>query len=398
MATNADTSAALVDTGARSWTNAAAKTAVEAVLQGNVQIAQAMDYQNLPSDFQTAIWAEFDDAWTNSGVAANSDTAYSFIDPAGSWSSGEEFYTYSRANLLTTHSRKLAHALYVEAKRLVPWSLSDHTFLGLQSILDPSRLYYSWDPEGATPAQSRQYVDHDPGQLWSLIYAACGSFATDTNARGGLRTLALATFGQYSHGPTSGPTAPFYSRYATMQYSWLTDRNGSYVARTGCGGQCQIIAAFSRLCNIPARVYVGEFAELEGNHWSTTHPGLDVAWSHADDSFLVNETDEWADPLGPSATETEFQTILDAGTANAKHVASAEIWADRDLRRSIPTLGNGVSEDQDKMKNPENGWNSIFTASNGLPWLYVVGVTKIQNYYERLKKITGSDGFTEDFD
>lgn len=289
-----------------------------AVFKSNTNIADAMAYTSLHADIKAAIWDACEAAESLGYVAAlprpaslpadtltwlyqgtwnastNTPTLASGVgtenhvytvgtagsttlDGFTSWTVGEiltfregqwwdgtalSFITMTRSEAIAQYAAKVAHALTIEIDREFPWSLCEYTAQECACIFDPEIIFYSWDPEGATPAQWYFAVDHSPRDAYLTAQSLLSSPATPRAAVIDLLDYHRANVVH----STSAVDHPMVALTIPDFYDERNEFNAYLRAHFGCNHMGSQIVALATSVNLPAYRFTGKFAG--SGHWS----------------------------------------------------------------------------------------------------------------------------------
>lgn len=361
------------------------------VFIGSQAIGEAMDYANLPSDVRADLWVAIAAAHAAGGVADVADPA-DLPDP-DEFPATQGTCDFTRAEAVDAYVAKVAHAVYIDATGVFSWRLSDYSAADIELLFKGDDLFgaslgnpvgsYGFLDFGGTPAgEMRTCIDHSPSRSYAIATAALGAFSG--TAYDALRILTRDVGGAMVHSGATDPT-----NAATMD---IIDPNGGSatagISRTGCHCAARFMAAISRVCNIPCAVWYGYFAN--DFHATAAWPTLGYVLSHGDNVYnagrfaeplqVYQSYDYWTQFITPNTPPNASNDSLSRGTHLADDIANP-VWSFYSNRFKLLAQG---------------GWAAIEAVLD--PYVTVITAAAIEDFYHRLVAITGSDGFTEEYD
>jgi len=277
-ALNADAQQWVDDHDGFTFTTAGNGDAYRDLIVSYPKLAQAMDYAAHHVDVRTGtngIWDKID-AYEEAGNPL--DVTLDVTLPADSPSSTQAAESwFTRAEAIDSYGSKVAHALYLEVHRVVPWSLLRWSTTQLALILDPVEIYQavsagSWDTEGSFPiAGMGRCVDHSPYRAYGLASSAIGSAPNPTEAFIKLMEYASA----YVHSSGGDPTFSVP----------LVTSDSDKIARAGCHHISAIVRYLAQCINIPSE-WALDALPGHSNFTFFTGPGAEEGYAIGHGDFV----------------------------------------------------------------------------------------------------------------
>lgn len=235
----------------------------------------------------------------------------------------------------------VAHVLYVEARRLVPWSVA----LSTEGELDQLLASYNYQSI-IRPSSENNYPEHIlPTRDFQQTTAAAGTVALLCDPRVGYRFLTgtspqhrfqteyligineeetlirLTSYLRKNLAHGGGESQAQLLRRALLKDRLRLEDRGMIWATAGCHGASQLIQDLARSINIPLlNIGTQENPSTSGHYGSRTHRGLIYEWEgprarilwHADEIYAISYTDpvfaidDSDRPLSPEASQRLF--------------------------------------------------------------------------------------------
>jgi hypothetical protein len=269
-------------------------------------ISAAMDYASLHADLTTGttgMWSKLDAAEIAGFVADLSDLA-NYPAPM-EFPSTAPTVGFVRAELVASHSAKLAHALFVELNGSFGWSLSGYSEEHLRYLFDTDNLYTNYDLLGdPTAAAHLRFCDHSPKRIYDETITRCGGTSVQS-AQLAMNNVDESFIGTFRHS-TSGWEDPTnivdIDDIQILNDFAPGESDQEMFMRQGCQSACYLGAGMARSINIPAVVLNNYFATAV-EHKTLALPTIDRVYGHGDDYYSkyhtyhwgVHKCDTWAD-------------------------------------------------------------------------------------------------------
>ncbi len=175
------------------------------------------------------------------------------------------------------HAAKMAHAIWLELHRLVPWRLASYKAADLDRLFTKRLLFEGHETSGWGVMY---LVDHSPSELYSYMvdhgHIETTKFDTLNSVLGDIRS-------DFTHGVLG--RHPIYHAYTALDALTEYDIWGHRVSRWGCHTMSELLVAMLRAVNIPGEViHCNDFYD-RGCHASADWPILWRVMVHGDDVY-----------------------------------------------------------------------------------------------------------------
>lgn len=200
---------------------------------------------------------------------------------------------------------KIAHAIWLDKNKLVPWSLSDYTDEELDIVLgkDFTIVIKEWEEDGIRHREVevienfvsnfQMIIDHNP----SDVYQYSQKFISNTQKET-IYNILTHLRKDFAHGSREeGDITPLRPQ-AIIEVLTNYDEEGHRVSPEGCHSMSQIIVSMLRSLNIPSYVDDGWYAAVEsGRHASAFFPTIQKILIHGDDIYYYMTPEASLDEL-----------------------------------------------------------------------------------------------------
>ncbi len=397
------------------------------VWQSNTLIADSMAYTNLPADLRQRIWEKFDEAETNSGVLDLTNPADLPADQHAPNTGPAQTarVVLTRPEALESYSSKVAHAFWLEVSRVYPWSILSYTLEECQHLFAPANLYWTWDIDGATPAQLQAVCDHSPKRA----YDHTAPLLTSPRNRKAAILQLVRHGGDFAHSNPSTSLAgwsPNSQSELALSMDQVTQpgtanvgnnystSSSSFISRSGCHFMGHYQPALARAVNIPCADVHGLFAEsgpgaymvrpsAGGSHHTCWWPGVNqtrrrlftadsqgtekgLVLSHGDDTYFLKTYE------GPAEGVVERRL-----TNRAYYITNADGKTWQEQHRAGLRANNSWRMGHNPNDEPSNfydlGW--VHAAS---PIIKFLNADEIADAVELRQSFEGKLGLLPDYD
>jgi hypothetical protein len=299
---------------------------------------------------------------------------------------------YTRAELVDSHSAKIAHALHRDFNSNFDWQLSNYSEENLRYLLDTDYLYLDYDLGGTPAATDYLFTDHSPNRVYYETLSYYGAGQGNRSPQIAMNTLDEEFYGTFRHsGSGSGWDDP-NNVVDIDDIQILNDlatypNNGIMFMRQGCQSGGYLGAAMARSINIPAFVLNAYWGNA--THKSLVLPTLDKVYSHCDHYWSTLFSHHWGTEKCQSWSDWQGNIMhLDPSLPGDDRVTADELTSLRDqwqMTDHPESYGNiamftGLIGD---------GWSTMLTDIYNSPDL--TAEIKSTLYYD-LVELTGEDG------
>ena len=231
-------------------------------------------------------------------------------------SSNKAYFTEEQA--FDLYAVDAAHVLYVETKRLVPWSIQSRPAVELDELLNSSRYFArilpskesQQYPAGIQPNRDFQEapendalgeLNGDPRIAFDFVSGKTSATHKSLIGKTELETLVNLTAwlrDNLGHGPMDET-----AKELKKQHRWLEERlralpgQNEAVALTGCHSASKLMVDLARSVNIPllhTRAYDNSAKPGDGSFMNMTHGGLIYDWGSAKPRIVWHTDDVYA--------------------------------------------------------------------------------------------------------
>lgn len=259
------------------------------VFKSNTNIADALDYTNLPSGVRSKIWTAFDAAdAVGLPVADLGQPADYDHDPFNLTDSVKTSVGLTLAECEDSYASRVAHAFWVELFQDFPWSMLKYDLESCQALFAAEEAFVSsaiWQGWAGTPplVLFTDLVEYSPRRAWDKASAILSSPTSPNIAAAQIfeqHRLWASPYG-LSHGQEGYPPIDVTDTYnASNVVDEGPGFGNQYAGHEGCWFACELMRSLLCAVNIPAERL--EFKFQSRNHASLLMPTLSPVTQHPD--------------------------------------------------------------------------------------------------------------------
>ncbi len=202
----------------------------------------------------------------------------------------------TREEAYQIYAAHVAHSLWVEKNKMVPWSLLDYNEKQIEDLLQPKAWFNSWNDQ--KEEYSFQYLlDHSPRETFQIANESVSSFS---NQKSALIDI-IKSVRPFRHG-----RVPYYDSSGNpagdpQEITTLAIMDEEKVSRWGCQSMSPCVVQLANALNIPGETLRGYYSGE--NHRSALFEFTDQVLAHGDDVYgavsntpsseLLNSYDYW---------------------------------------------------------------------------------------------------------
>ena len=196
--------------------------------------------------------------------------------PADPNLAGAATVSLSMTEVTRIHAAKVAHAIWIDLNRLVPWRLSDYEPEHLAGLFDAGTLF-----DVRSPGRLYYVIDYSPSEVW---HYAIGHSLLRQDIQRTVEAVIDDMRSDFIHGASSYDPQTAISLRAVLEDYRVRSTIPHRVARIGCHSSSRIFLGLLRCMNIPG------YQTTQGEYFITGHstavvPCIGRTLAHGDDIY-----------------------------------------------------------------------------------------------------------------
>ncbi|GEM_PF-6781732 len=189
------------------------------------------------------------------------------------------------------YAAHLAHSLWLEKNKIVPWSLVDYNEKQLEDLLQPRAWFTGWNDKKGEYSFS-YILDYSPREAFSVARDAVHSFSDQRTA---LVDIIKSTR-SFLHGSTTYDSEGNFVKKDPGEIVTLAGMEEEKISRYGCQTMSPYVVQLGNALNIPGTTLRGYYSAA--NHRSALFEFTDQVLAHGDDPYIDQENTPSSELMG----------------------------------------------------------------------------------------------------
>lgn len=242
----------------------------EELFESSLELRKVINFCKYDQGLQETVWHKIKEA-EKTGLPPYGVMPDEFL----ALSEGQTTIQVTKKEAHTIYAAHVAHSLWLEENKIVPWSLLEYTEKQLEDLLQPKAWFNSWDDKKEN--YTFEYiVDYSSRETFQVAAEAVPTFSDQKTALVDI----IKSVRSFRHGSfdTAGKTSD------PSEIVTIPVMAQEKISRHGCQTMSPYVVQLANALNIPGEVIRGYHAA--DNHASALFEFTDQVLAHGDDPYI----------------------------------------------------------------------------------------------------------------